>query len=105
MDQGPRQGRGSGAHGNFRARPLHRARLRPARRLPAMERPHPCDRAAGAQEAGQDGSRGARVVAVAGVREGFEATAVEVVNGPELAWDEVVVKVGRVGSGRLHHNN
>lgn len=30
------------------------------------------------------------------LRDRFEAAAVEVVNGPELAWDDVVVKVGRV---------
>jgi hypothetical protein len=31
------------------------------------------------------------------LRDRFEAAAVEVVNGPELSWDEVVVRVGRVG--------
>jgi hypothetical protein len=30
------------------------------------------------------------------LRDRFEAAAVEVVNGPELSWDEVVVRVGRV---------
>ena len=30
------------------------------------------------------------------LRERFEAAAVEVVNGPELSWDEVVVRVRRV---------
>jgi hypothetical protein len=30
------------------------------------------------------------------LRDRFEAEAVEVVNGPELSWDEVVVRVGRV---------
>jgi hypothetical protein len=30
------------------------------------------------------------------LRERFEAAAIKVVNGPELSWDEVVVRVGRV---------
>lgn len=31
----------------------------------------------------------------------FEAAAVEVVNGPELAWDEVVARVGRVTNRKM----
>jgi hypothetical protein len=30
------------------------------------------------------------------LRDRFETAAIEVVNGPELSWDEVVVRVGRV---------
>jgi hypothetical protein len=35
------------------------------------------------------------------LRDRFEAAAVEVVNGPELSWDEVVVRVGRVRMVRM----